>query len=183
MGLSLGNESWQYPPPKVLSPCEAGLGLLLSHSVYSLAGGTNGPCMTMSTWFPAITVGCCQGQLTNIIYSLSFPLPPCKPPSPVLSLMTSWPSRHISRCDLAMCLGTLSLVSVGTRSGSCTMWVSGLLVACCWQCWWVQPAKCTLLGVCRSPWVLPDYVSELAQTLQVMKAWITTGIMHQISTE
>ena len=25
------------------------------------------------------------------------------------------------------------------------------------------------------PWVLPDYVTELAQALQVMKAWIATG--------
>jgi len=84
MGLSLGNRLRQYPPPKVLSPCEAGLGLSLSHSAYSLTGGANGLCVATSAWFPAITAGRCQGQLTNIVHSPSFPLPPCKPSSAAL---------------------------------------------------------------------------------------------------
>ena len=48
-------------PPKVLSPCKAGLGLLLFHSTYTLVGGASGPCTAMSAWVLPITVGHCQG--------------------------------------------------------------------------------------------------------------------------
>src|SRR5882724_4899472 len=106
------------PPPKVLSPCEAG-SLLVFQCTGLLTGSIGGPCAPMSAWVVPIIAGWYRGRPTHSPTPLaSFSL--CKLPSPALLQTTSWPSRPIFGHGLAICLGTSSLVLVGTRSGHCT---------------------------------------------------------------
>src|SRR5882724_62797 len=100
--LALGTDR-DSTPPKVLSPCEAGVPHLTSPSSMHLDSRAHGPCAPLGTWGTSISVGRYRGRPTIIpFHSPSLHLIICRPLSTTRSPTISWPLRGTSRLVQAL---------------------------------------------------------------------------------